>query len=270
MTHPASTADFDFARDVLQASHRAPVLVDYWAPWCGPCRVLGPVLERLAAEADGRWTLVQINTDEHPDLALQAGIRGIPAVKLYADGAVVGEFTGALPEPMVRRWLEEHLPSPARRALAAAKALLEAGERDAARPLLEEAVAADPSLEEARARLAALVAFEDPARAEALTEGLAHLPEYEAVRTLRRFLALPDDPSGLPEAPVRADYLAAAGALRAGDADTALERLIAVLQRDRAFDDDGARRAAVAIFILRGETDPVVRKHRPTFNRSLY
>lgn len=263
-TSPSPTVDFE--RDVLAASHERPVLVDFWAAWCGPCRVLGPVLEKLDAETDA-WDLVKIDTEANPALAQQMGIRGIPAVKLFVDGAQTAEFTGALPEPQVRRWLDEHLPSEQKKQLARAESLLADGRTDEARALLEDAVAVASDDADLRLALARLIAFDAPERAADLVAG-QFKPEAEAVRDLARFLTL--DADALPDAPVRDDYLAAAAALRAGDADTALDRLIAVIQRDRSFDDDGARKAAVALFLLRGEGDPVVQKHRPAFNRSLY
>ncbi|MDX1531853.1 MAG: tetratricopeptide repeat protein, partial [Rhodothermales bacterium] len=150
-----------------------------------------------------------------------------------------------------------------------AEALLADGDVEAARPLLEEALDEEPEHEGARALLARTLALTDPERAAALTDGL-YTPEADAVRTLARLRRLADDPEALPDAPVKAVYLAAAEAVRAGDVDAALERLVGVVQRDRSYDDDGARKAAVALFVLLGEADPAVQKHRPVFNRSLY
>ena len=263
-------APFDFQTDVLDASRTAPVLVDFWAPWCGPCRVLGPTLDRLADAAGGRWSLVKVNTDEHPELMQAFGIRGIPAVKLFSDGAVLGEFTGALPEPDVRRWLDAHLPSPARRHYDAARAALSAGDRDAARDALAAALDAEPDAAwalDARLQLARLVVFEAPEQAVDLAAGIPS-PEAETIGTLAA--ALQQDPDALPEAPARARYADGLRALRAGDVDTALAAFIEVVQRDRAYQDDGARKLIVALFQTLGEDDAVVQTHRPVFNRSLY
>ena len=271
-THPEApdpAAEIDFQQDVLAASHDQPVLVDFWAPWCGPCRVLGPVLDRLAAE-DTRWTLAKVNTDHHPELMAQYGIRGIPAVKLFVDGAVAAEFTGALPEHAVRTWLAEYLPSPARQTLAEAEARLAEGTTVAARALLESVLESEPDEDTAEAAhllLARLVVFEEPERAAALVQGLIGL-EADAIRSLADHLQ--QDPAALPESPVRATYAEGLRALRAEDFDTALSHFIQVIQRDRSYDDDGARKAAVALFQVLGEHDPIVQKHRPLFNMSLY
>ena len=101
----------DFENEVLQRSHSLPVVVDFWASWCSPCRVLGPVIENLAAKAEGRWELVKLNTEQQPQITAEYGIMAIPAVKLFHRGRIVAEFVGRRPAAEIRRWLDDHLPA---------------------------------------------------------------------------------------------------------------------------------------------------------------
>lgn len=260
----------DFQAAVLDASHDRPILVDFWAPWCGPCRALGPTLEGLDAEAGDAWDLVKVNTDERPDLGAAYAVRSIPAVKLFSGGAVVAEFTGALPEPEVRRWLDEHVPGPGRAHFDAGLAALADGDRPAARAAFAAALDAEPGAgwaAAARLDLARLSVFDDPAGARALVFS-AFSPASDAVRTVAD--ALLRDASALPGGPSREAYAGALDALRTDRLDDALGALVGLVQTDRGYDDDGARRLAVALFQTLGDDHPAVQTHRPVFNRSLY
>ncbi len=246
--------------------------MEFWAPWCRPCHVLGPVLEKLHAEAGGRWALVKVNTDEEPGLMQRYGIRGIPAVKLFVDGAVAAEFTGALPEHILRQWLAEHLPSPGQAHTLAGDAAWARGDRETAREEWEAALAEPEAATaawtaDARSGLARALAFDDPGRARQLAEGL-YSNEAAAVRFV--LAACDRDVSALPDGPARQLVVDAHGALRTGDLDAALGHLVEAIHTDRYYDNDGARKLAIALFHTLGERDPVVRKHRPGFSMSLY
>lgn len=265
----------NFQRDVLEASYQIPVLVDFWAPWCGPCRILSPVLERLAQKYAGQWKLVKVNTDEHPELAMQYGIRGIPAVKLFADGKVVGEFVGALPEYTIEQWLADVLPDENRAQLEQIEQLLDEGKGTEAEPLLRKLLAVHPNHDKARVLLARIRVFDNPDEAEQLLQNLniaeaAYLQQIESIHTLIRLLRLKDQPEALPEGLGRDLYLEGIKALARKNFDTAIERLIDVLRKDRYYDDDGARKAGVALFTLLGTRHPVTQRWRRTFDMWLY
>ena len=242
------------------------MLVDFWAPWCGPCKMLGPVLEQLAAEAGGRWTLVKVNTDEQQALAAHFGIRGIPNVKLFHQGQVVAEFAGALPEAQLRRWLDEHLPTPKREAMALARELLRNGRADEAAQWLQPLAEAEPDDAELAALAARALVFTRPNEAVALIAELpATSPWAEAadlVREFARLFAVADyPPAKLAAAPTCDRYFAGIRALRAQDYAGALAEFIAVLQEDPAFDAGHAKAATLAIFKHLGMHHPLTGEH---------
>ena len=144
----------NFSKDVLEYSHKIPVLVDYWAEWCEPCKYLGPIVEKLASEADGKWKLVKVNTEDNRAVAAEWGIRGIPNLKLFYKGEVIDEVAGAMPEEDLNKWLSEKLPSKAKALTMEAVKLLEVGQIDEAIIKLEGALSEDDSLEQAKLLLA--------------------------------------------------------------------------------------------------------------------
>lgn len=264
----------DFQEDVIETSKETPVLVDFWAPWCGPCRQLSPVLESLA-ESQEDWNLVKVNVDENGDAAQTYGVRGIPAVKLFVDGEVEAEFTGAKPKRTIENWLDENLPSETKTALEEARTALEDGNHSDAENLLWPILEEDPEHDEAQVLLARALAFKDPTRAQALADdadvadpGLRQV--RDAVQTLARLLELAANSDSLPEGDAKNDYRAGIKALSEQDFDSALDHFIDVVRTHRDYDDDGARKACIALFTLLGEQHPVTQKHRRTFDMALY
>jgi len=265
----------NFQSEVLDASKERPVLVDFWAPWCGPCRQLGPVLEKLASTNDDAWTLAKVNTDENPEVSSRYGIMSIPAVKLFVDGEVVDEFIGALPEPAVRDWLDNALPSERRSRLAEASSAIENGDSERAKAIIEEVLAADPNDADARMLLARVSVFSDPDTAldlvrDARTAGADQVRLREAVMTLARLPVFLSHREALPQEPALDTYVAAIEAMSERDFDRALAALIDVAGTNRGLDEDGARRACLALFTLLGENHELTRKYRRTLQMALF
>jgi putative thioredoxin len=264
----------DFEIQVIQRSAQVPVLVDFWAPWCAPCRALGPVLERLAAQAGGRWELIKVNTEENQDLAAAFSIASIPAVKLFVDGAVVDEFAGALPEREIRQFLERALPSPHAQTLADAQRLMSEGNHPQAASLLRPILTQEPAHPLARVLLAQAMLTVSPETIPDLLKGVGEDSEFadraKALLSLGRLAELAQQPAALPEAKVRERYLEGACAARAGDFATALPAFIEVLERNKAYDNGGAKEACKAMFQLLGMRHPLAERFFRAFSSALH
>ncbi len=264
----------DFETQVRQRSKEIPVLVDFWAPGCGPCRTLGPVLERMADQANGRWELVKVNTEEHQELAAEFNIASIPAVKLFVDGEARDQFVGALPEREIKHFLEKAVPSPNAKQLAEANRLLSEGANSAAVKLLESVIADDPTNLEARVLLAEALLRIDPERATTLASVVEPDSKFSAkaaaIKTLARLSRLANQPNGLAEARVREPYLVGAKAVKCGDFGAALESFINVLERNKDYDNGGAKAACKAIFQLLGMRHPLVERFFRAFSSALH
>lgn len=263
----------DFQTDVLDRSELTPVLVDFWAAWCGPCKMLGPVLEKLAAEAAGRWVLVKIDTEAHPDLAAQFQIRGIPHCKLFHHGSVVAELSGAVPEPQLRTWLAEHLPTPKRETMARARELLRAGHAAAAAALLRPLAATEPADHELAVLAARALVFSDPAAALALLAPLPPASPWSDGAALVQILAAAFQaiavPERLPDTPLRARYLAALAQLRRESFDAGLTELLAVLTEKPSYDNGQAKALGAALFRHLGLRHPVSEKFSRAFSMAV-
>ncbi len=273
--HVIDVGEADFEAQVIEASRKAPVLVDFWAPWCGPCRALGPMLEKLAAEYGGKFVLAKVNSDENQALAARYGVRGIPNVKAFVDGAPVNEFVGALPESQVREFIDSLIPSPAEPLRQEALSAKARGETDATRRLLLQAIELDPRHEAARLDLVELmIDARDVAEAQRLLDEIAQRARDVArVEALTARLQLVANSSGADratlEAKVAADpddleaRFALANALALGqDYGPAMGHLLEIVRRDRRFRDDIARKTLINLFNVVGSGDDRVRKFR--------
>ncbi|WP_345811547.1 thioredoxin [Paraburkholderia sp. PREW-6R] len=275
-----------FEQDVIAASTLAPVLVDFWAPWCGPCKTLGPMLEKLEAEAAGKWKLVKVNVDENQELAAHFQVRSIPHVMAFADGRPVDQFVGVLPEGQLREFIERLVPQGADAARLEAHAALDEGRREDAYDALQAALAYDPGFDEARMdRIEMLLEDNriDEARNEVdllspkTTQGIdarfnaiktrldavdaaADLPPTDALEA--KVAASPDD--------LEARFDLASALIAHRKYAGALEHLLAIVQRDRTFRDDIGRKTMLSVFDLAAHQPELVAQWRRKLSAALY
>jgi putative thioredoxin len=265
----------NFIKDVIEASRNQPVVVDFWAPWCGPCKQLGPIIERVVRAAGGKVRLVKINIDESPELAQQLRIQSIPMVYAFHQGQPVDGFAGALPESQIKAFIERLAgpvgPSPVEAALEQAKGAVAAGQLDVARQLYERVLGAEPENPEALAgaarcqiatgRLAAArellervptqhanhVEIDGARAALSLAEEAGTLPDQDALK--RRLQADPDDHAA------RLDL--ATNLFLRGQVEAAIDELLTVVRKDREWQDQAARKQLIKFFEALGPNHPV-------------
>lgn len=270
-----------FETEVLRKSLEVPVLVDFWATWCGPCKTLGPILEKLAGDYNGAFLLAKVDVDKEQQIAAAFQIRSVPTVFLVKDGQIVDGFPGALPEGQLREFLASHGVQPAE----AAEAPTDEIPRDPQQQVaaLREAVAAEPDKDELKLDLVlALLKTGEAAEAERLLDALpANLAtDDRAVKARARLgfaAALKDAPA--PESlraavaanadDLRARHLLGVHALVAGDSEAALEQFLEILKRDRTFEDGLARKSLIDAFRVI-EDEALVSQYRRKMSSLLF
>ena len=278
------TNEQDFEKQVLERSKTAPVLVDFWAIWCGPCRMLGPVLEEAVEERQGEVLLAKINSDENPNLAARYGIQSIPTVLAFINGELANGFMGALPLPAIRQFIEEVLPKETDQLARKAEALALKQRWDEALQSYREALRSDPNHSASLiGQLGVLIRLERwPEAGEAYQKlpGLLQIRDEVQIlktrldlgRAQAAGLSIPElqkkleaDPDDLEARDQLASLLAAKQQYR-----EALEEWLTIVKRDRRFKDDGARKRMLQIFELIDPRSPLAEEYRDKLARVIF
>lgn len=274
----------NFSEVVLEKSKQVPVLVDFWATWCGPCQALMPVLAKLADEYQGKFILAKVNSDEQQELAAQFAVRSIPTVKIFRNGEVVDEFTGAQPESAIKEILGKYIERPIDKIRNQAIEAIQQGDMDTAVELMEKVVEEDPDNDHARLELVSLymktgnmekaeTAFNQiPIDKQMEGQGKRIRASLELNRVLQdapdtRQLeeTLEQDPGNLD-----ATYKLGARKIQEQDYASALELFLSIVKKDRGFMDDIGRKSMLMVFELLGDDDDLTKTYRRKLAMYLY
>ncbi len=272
-----------FNTEVIERSKSVPVVVDFWAEWCGPCRMLGPTLEKLANEYNGQFILAKVDVDQNPQISAQYYVQGIPAVKAFKEGKVADEFTGALPELQVRDFIDKLAPSEAELLTKQAFDWEVNGKPAIAETNYREALAKKADYYTAKVGLGRVLL--NQGEVEQATEILNTIPQGIKERTVADALLAGAQflkhATGYTEAELQANIQAdtkdmtsrySLACLYASQQQfpQALEAFLQVIYRDRKYEDDGARKAMLAIFTILGEDNEVTKSYRRKLANALF
>ncbi|MFN4286609.1 MAG: thioredoxin [Lacibacter sp.] len=256
--------------DIIEASYTVPILVDFWAEWCGPCRMVGPILEELHREANGAWKLVKVNTEEQPELMERYGIQGIPALKLFWKGTIIAEQVGAQPKHLLKRWLDVVLPGEDKEAWDQLAPRLAEMDAPTALQELQAFVQKYPNHQAGRIAYWKRLVFHKPHEVLQAVTPLANaeplVDTWQDLVTLAGFLTTEFG----NESPVDAQLQQAQAQLQQGNTDAALELLINSIMLHKTAHDGMARKTCIALFHILGEQHPITQKHRTRFNMAVY
>lgn len=256
-----------FDSDVLLRSHELPVVVDFWAPWCGPCRILGPMLERYAIEAGGSFLLAKINVDKNPNLAIRYGVQGIPAVKAFVNGEVKTQFVGAQPESLVRRFIQELAPNEADRAVEKGNSLLATRHWAEAEAAFREVFEKDETNAAAALGLVKSLLMQGHAQdANSILENFPAGTEWaaaERLKPLAKYMADVEGNGPHPEDdPIAAEFYQSARLIVRGNIAAAMDGLLDILRQDKHYRKGQPKGVLLALFELLGNDDPMTREYR--------
>jgi putative thioredoxin len=256
-----------FEQDVIMRSHEAPVVVDFWADWCGPCKMLGPILERIALERGGEFILAKVDVDENPKLSIRYGVQGIPAVKAFHNGEVVSQFVGAQPENRVRQFIDNLAPSQSEQAVADAMSLLATRHFAEAEESFRQVLDEDET--NSAAALGLIKSLLMQGQGEAALEWIDNFPagtewaEATKLESLAQLLVEAHEHEQEDhDDPLEAQLLHAAELIRRGNLEAAMDGLLGLLRQDKTYRDGLPKEVMLAIFIMLGDEDPMTRQYR--------